>query len=51
MQRLYEDALFPLDAIVLEENSRDFEERVLVVNRNAEFLCDYLVKHPKGGPA
>ncbi len=34
------------DAVVLEENSRDFEARVRKKNENGEALCDYLREHP-----
>lgn len=48
MSNMYEDALFPLDALVLEENSRDFLERSAQACKNAEILADHLVRHPKG---
>ncbi|KAM0417197.1 hypothetical protein ACHAPT_012774 [Fusarium lateritium] len=62
MQRTLEhlsiDTYFPLDAIVMDENSADFEERVLVASRNAERIADTLrhypsvehVYYPKGNP-
>ncbi|KAI9313102.1 pyridoxal phosphate-dependent transferase [Dichotomocladium elegans] len=43
----FEELLYGPDAIVLEQNSRDFCERSMKVNTNAELLCDYLIKHPK----
>jgi cystathionine gamma-synthase len=42
-----EAPLFALDAIVLEENSRDFESRAPRVNANAEAIYDFLADHPK----
>ncbi|KAI8722522.1 hypothetical protein NCS52_00396200 [Fusarium sp. LHS14.1] len=52
------DTYFPLDVIVMEENSADFEERVIVASRNAERIADTLRQHssvdsvyyPKGNP-
>ncbi|EEU47097.1 uncharacterized protein NECHADRAFT_78174 [Fusarium vanettenii 77-13-4] len=52
------DTYFPLDVIVMEENSVDFEERVIVASRNAERIADTLRQHssvdqvyyPKGDP-
>lgn len=44
----YEDVLWSEDVIVLERNSRNFKERSRIINKNAEELCDYLVKHEKG---
>ncbi|MCB1230720.1 MAG: PLP-dependent transferase [Verrucomicrobiae bacterium] len=38
--------LFALDAIMLEQNSRDFLERLPVVNANGEIVFDFLDKHP-----
>ncbi len=42
-----EDLLWAEDAVVLEENSRDFEERVQRINQNAERLADHLHQHPR----
>ncbi|UPK91668.1 hypothetical protein LCI18_002603 [Fusarium solani-melongenae] len=52
------DTYFPLDVMVMEENSADFEERVIVASRNAERIADMLRQHssvdqvyyPKGNP-
>ncbi|KAF4969733.1 hypothetical protein FSARC_3076 [Fusarium sarcochroum] len=52
------DTYFPPDAIVMEHNSSDFEERVLIASRNAERIADMLrndatveqVYYPKGNP-
>lgn len=35
------------DAVALERNSRDFTERVRVMNRNAQALVDWLRAHPR----
>ena len=40
------DLLWAEDAVVLERNSRDFAERVLQMNRNAEALTAFLAAHP-----
>jgi cystathionine gamma-synthase len=37
---------FPLDAIVMEKNSRDVAERVLKASINAEMVVDILKDHP-----
>ncbi|RSL57074.1 hypothetical protein CEP54_008464 [Fusarium duplospermum] len=62
MQKILEDlsidTYFPLDVMVMEENSADFEERVIVASRNAERIADTLRRHssvdqvyyPKGNP-
>ncbi|MBI2432477.1 MAG: PLP-dependent transferase [Candidatus Hydrogenedentes bacterium] len=42
----FEDLFWEEDAAALEENSRDFPERMQVVNKNAEALTDYLAGHP-----
>jgi len=42
----YEDTLWAEDALLIEEYSRTFSERVWQINRNAEELCDYLKEHP-----
>lgn len=47
LDRYYEDIFFAEDAIALEQNSRDFDERMPVINRNAEILADYLKNHKK----
>lgn len=38
--------LFALDAIMLEQNSRDFLERLPVVNANGETIFEFLDEHP-----
>lgn len=42
-----EDLFWGADAVVLEQNSRDFEERMPRINRTAEALADFLHAHPK----
>jgi len=41
--------LFAADAVVLEENSRSFEERALASGRNSVALYEFLSQHPKVG--
>ena len=41
----YEDLLWGEDVMVLEERSRDFNERMVIFNRNAEAVADYLNNH------
>ncbi|KAJ4312145.1 hypothetical protein N0V84_010081 [Fusarium piperis] len=58
LEGLSSDTYFPLDVIVMEENSADFEKRVIVASRNAERIADTLRQHssvdrvyyPKGNP-
>jgi cystathionine gamma-synthase len=38
----YEDNYFGIDALVMETNSREIEERIAATNRNAEALADML---------
>ncbi|REJ73631.1 MAG: PLP-dependent transferase [Planctomycetota bacterium] len=47
MQDDWEDTLWPEDVAVLEQNSRDFPQRVHTINRNAEALADMLHEHPR----
>ncbi|KAJ9062032.1 Cystathionine gamma-synthase [Entomophthora muscae] len=42
----HEDLMWNEDAIVLELNSRGFEERMCRINSDAEALCDFLRSHP-----
>lgn len=41
----FEDTFWDEDALVLEENSRDFEARVCQMNRTTEALCAWLSEH------
>ena len=45
-EQAHHDLLWAEDALVLEENSRDFPERVHRMNANAAALTDYLASHP-----
>lgn len=55
---MYIDTYFPLDVIVMNKNSTDFEKRMAMANRNAEYVADLLRSHeavshvfyPKGSP-
>ncbi|KAM7218058.1 putative cystathionine gamma-synthase/beta-lyase [Rhypophila decipiens] len=44
--KVYEEIWFPEDASVMETNSRDFRERVLRANSNAEFVVSLLQHSP-----
>lgn len=43
----YEDLLWGEDAVMLEERSRDYPERMGRINVNTEALADYLHEHPR----
>ncbi|KAJ5260479.1 hypothetical protein N7478_012084 [Penicillium angulare] len=43
---IYEDLLFPTEALVLAENSRDFQARVHKSSANALALATFLSSHP-----
>jgi cystathionine gamma-synthase len=45
---IYADNLWFEDAIYLERNSRQFINRIKLINTNAEILCDLLKTHPLG---
>ncbi|MFV1994132.1 MAG: PLP-dependent transferase [Verrucomicrobiales bacterium] len=47
LREVAEDALWDGDAIVLEGNSRDFEERVRRMNASGEALYEFLAPHRK----
>ena len=42
LQSKFEDAYFGDDAVVMERNSRQFEQRIKTINENAVVLCEYL---------
>lgn len=44
--RNFDDVFWDDDAVVLERNSRDFEQRVFQSNATAEALCDWLREQP-----
>ncbi|KAM6493603.1 Pyridoxal phosphate-dependent transferase [Amanita muscaria] len=41
----YQDIYYPEDAIHMEWNSRDFEQRIKIIDANAEAICDFLRPH------
>lgn len=58
MSAHFRDIYFPLDAVIMEANSRDFVRRMHRANANADMICRILEKHsavakiyyPKGSP-
>lgn len=48
LQADFEDLVWCEDALFVERNSRNFKERAITINENAEALCDYLNAHSKG---
>ncbi|KAK4703756.1 hypothetical protein P7C70_g2461, partial [Phenoliferia sp. Uapishka_3] len=46
----YEDAYFDEDAIYMERNSRNFQQRVAYENANASMICEYLRSRRADGP-
>ncbi|KAK4047010.1 Cystathionine gamma-synthase [Microbotryomycetes sp. JL201] len=51
-EETFEDFYFDEDAIYMERNSRDFQERVATMNFNAETVCDLLrSRRAPGSPA
>lgn len=42
----YIDTYFPLDVLVMEQNSRDFAQRVCIANQNALAIATKLRQHP-----
>lgn len=40
------DNYFPLDSVIMEQNSRDFESRIMKTNHNAEAICELLQTYP-----
>ncbi|KAI0797722.1 pyridoxal phosphate-dependent transferase [Abortiporus biennis] len=45
LNKSYNDASFLPDIRRMECNSRDFEQRVYVINRNTQLVCHYLREH------
>jgi cystathionine gamma-synthase len=43
---VYEDLLYPDDAVVLAKNSENFDARMVTINDNAAALAEYLNGHP-----
>lgn len=46
LTRLYSDDIFPPEALILEQNSRNYPARAKLMSSNAESLADYLSAHP-----
>jgi cystathionine gamma-synthase len=46
MEAIFVDDYFPLDSVIMDYNSRDFESRISKINSNAETLCDILLSYP-----
>lgn len=46
MATQFVDTFSPLDAVVMEANSRDFVSRMKRANASAEMVCEILEKHP-----
>lgn len=46
IESLFVDDYFPLDSIVMDQNSQDFESRILKINTNAEAICALLQSYP-----
>ncbi|KAF5356949.1 hypothetical protein D9756_006371 [Leucocoprinus leucothites] len=42
LSKTYIDTYFYEDAIYLERNSRDFQHRISLIDKNTESICDYL---------
>ena len=47
----FEDIYFDEDAIYMERNSRDFKQRIRVIDSNAEAICDFLRERSLAGGA
>ncbi|KAI8907903.1 pyridoxal phosphate-dependent transferase [Gorgonomyces haynaldii] len=43
----YQNTVWREDLLFLERNSRTFKERIQIINKTAEMLCDRLKAHPK----
>lgn len=42
LSQTYVDTYFSEDAIYMERNSRDFQRRIHVIDKNTEIICDFL---------
>ena len=42
---IFEDICWAEDLIILEKNSIDFADRMKIINKNTETLCDFLANH------
>ena len=47
----FEDSYFDEDAIYMERNSRDFKQRIRLIDSNAEAICDFLRQRSLAGGA
>ena len=51
MDDKFEDFYFDEDAIYMERNSRDFKQRIRLIDTNAEAICDFLRRRSLAGGA
>jgi cystathionine gamma-synthase len=51
MNDKFEDFYFDEDAIYMERNSRDFKQRIRLIDSNAEAICDFLRQRSLAGGA
>lgn len=51
MDDKFEDFYFDEDAIYMERNSRDFKQRIRLIDSNAEAICDFLRERSLAGGA
>ncbi|KAF7439898.1 hypothetical protein PC9H_000235 [Pleurotus ostreatus] len=49
LQASYVDTFFSPDAICMELNSRDFEDRIRTINSSTEYICDFLRERSLAG--
>ena len=49
MDDKFEDFYFDEDAIYMERNSRDFKQRIRLIDSNAEAICDFLRRRSLAG--
>lgn len=49
MDANFEDFYFEQDAVFMERNSRDFQQRIKVIDQNTEAVCDLLYRHSVSG--
>lgn len=47
LENIFVDDYFPLDSVIMERNSRDFENRIIRTNHNAEALYALLQSYPR----
>ena len=51
MDDKFEDFYYDEDAIFMERNSRDFKQRIRLIDANAEAICDFLRQRSVSGGA